>query len=196
MVVAVGGETLDWAAVPNGNQFRLDFHFPNPSDPLSGATQANRHIKVLQASYGENCDDKLQNNFLAGVRSACDGQVACSYTVPKVNPLDVPISDACANEFQAHYDCGVGTEEFNVVLRNPLQGSSSLEGYRMVMSCHGFPTGDVFLNGSAVKLNSWDAVVNKTTGEPMYASRTQVCVTVYTCECPMPALHAPITISA
>eukprot|EP01084_Bolivina_argentea_P227889 384970_1 len=84
-------------------------------------------ISVIEASYGMNCNTMLYNNQLNKLRSECEGQPTCKYTI-QTSVIGDP-AFGCAKEYHYEYECN--GYELILNLKDATQGlfSADLKNY-------------------------------------------------------------------
>jgi len=79
-------------------------------------------IRVLEASYGKNCNSGLYNNQLANLEDACNGRETCDYSVNHGVIGDPAVG--CGKTYVYQYECDAD-----------LQSGSVMEGSAFSMDC-------------------------------------------------------------
>jgi hypothetical protein len=98
----------------------------------AGAAPAPRQIRVVDATYGLNCQGKIPSlkpgNATQSVTQTCGGKVGtCAYTVT-TNTLGDP-APGCAKDFIAKWQCGAASDPRQV------QASAEANGKNVDLTC-------------------------------------------------------------
>jgi len=119
-----------FGAGPNQvNLFRYDLTH-TPSAALDGDRSAGGGVRVVAATYGENCKAPHGNNT-AAVARACDGRAACDYEVAVANLGDP--APGCGKNFVVEWSCG----DSPTIKRAVVGGPDREAGYGLIatLSC-------------------------------------------------------------
>jgi hypothetical protein len=93
-----------------------------------GARENKRNaIKILEATYGGNCQGVTKGNVTQFVASACDSKDLCNYRV-YYKSLGGDPAEGCEKNFAVSYTCGRNTKP-DVCTLQPEAGKGGEEGH-------------------------------------------------------------------
>jgi hypothetical protein len=94
----------------------------------AGAAENKRSniIKILEATYGGNCEGVTKGNVTPFVASACDSKDLCNYRV-YYKQLGGDPAEGCEKSFDVSYTCGRNTKR-NACTLPPEAGKGGEEG--------------------------------------------------------------------
>jgi peptidoglycan/LPS O-acetylase OafA/YrhL len=98
---------------------------------VTGESLVAKGVRVLLATYGENCNAR-PGNATKALSKACNGEVECNYIVD-VNALG-DSAPGCGKDFSVEYQCAPGEKRFT----KHLPGEAGL-GSRLDLSCASAP---------------------------------------------------------